>query len=650
MTPMAADQGALLRRMLRALPRQERLFVWGEWLLVLGLAATLAGTTLCLGGYLAETMQMTAWAVFGLAMLAGVLWLIRPSSSPLPLNWAVLLPLPFLIYALASVLWLAPAQWLAWREWLLWLQMWVVFGLGLHFGRGRPHTWVLVGTFILLGLVGVMLAAYQRYVDSRWLMLGWVHGWTQAQYFLGRSAGMFGIPNSLAGLLELLAPLCWVLALMRSNQLKVRLFCGWLGTLLVFALVLSGSRGGWISLALTFLLWALLAGRNWQRRLVGVIFILLVTGAGLGVLDRFSIRAHERIQPFLEGKFEITRPIIWKVAGQIWSDHPWLGGGAAAYNVLFDRYRPLGFKDEPIWAHNDYLNTLSDYGMVGFAWWLLAAVGLLALGWRAVQKARRGEVSAGAFFSHWPARLGLFLGLTAFALHLAVDFHTKIPALALAAALVLALLLRDEIWLLWPMRPVWARGLGLALAVGAFWIAAQLAAPLYQAEARRYSARRLIDQYAATGRGDLRSLTLSALDNFSAAVKVDPTNGQAWADLSYATVQTWRLNAGDLVVLGQRAEQQADRALALAPLMAEFWVRKGVALDMQARPADGELCFKQALKLAPHTRDWWYYYAYHLSRLPERKAEALRAVETGLSLDPSFSTAVLLRQQLVAPR
>ncbi|NBR08562.1 MAG: hypothetical protein EBT98_02815, partial [Opitutaceae bacterium] len=335
---------------------------------------------------------------------------------------------------------------------------------------------------------------------------------------------------------------------------------------------------------------------------------------------------------------------------QIWSDHPWLGGGAAAYNVLFDRYRPPGFKDEPIWAHNDYLNTLSDYGMVGFAWWLLAAVGLLALGWRAVQKARRGEVSAGAFFSHWPARLGLFLGLTAFALHLAVDFHTKIPALALAAALVLALLLRDEIWLLWPMRPVWARGLGLALAVGAFWIAAQLAAPLYQAEARRYSARRLIDQYAATGRGDLRSLTLSALDNFSAAVKVDPTNGQAWADLSYATVQTWRLNAGDLVVLGQRAEQQADRALALAPLMAEFWVRKGVALDMQARPADGELCFKQALKLAPHTRDWWYYYAYHLSRLPERKAEALRAVETGLSLDPSFSTAVLLRQQLVAPR
>ena len=650
MTPMAADQGTFLTRMLRGPTRGERLFVWGEWVLVLGLAATWAGTTLCLGGYLAETMQVTAWAVFGLALLAGTLWLIRPDSQPVHLNWAVLLPVPFLLYALASVLWLAPAQWLAWREWLLWLQMWVIFGLGLHFGRGRRHTWVLVGTFILLGVIGVILAAYQRYVDPRWLMLGWVHGWTQAQYFLGRSAGMFGIPNSLAGLLELMAPLCWALALMRSYQLKARLFCGGLGALLVFALVLSGSRGGWISLALTFLLWALLAGRNWRRRLVGFTLIFVLTAVGLGVLDRFSVHAHERIQPFLDGRFELTRPMIWKVAGQIWSDHPWLGGGAAAYNVLFDQYRPRGFTDEPIWAHNDYLNTLSDYGLVGFAWWLLAALGLLALGWRAVQKARRGEVSAGAFFKHWQARLGLFLGLTAFALHLAVDFHTKIPALAMASALVLALLLRDEAWLVRPLRPAFRRRLGLGLALGSLGVATQLAAPLYQAEAHRYSARRLIDQYAATGRGERRLITLNALNNFSAAVKIDPTNGQAWADLSYATVQTWHVQAGDLRALGRRAEQQADRALALAPLVAEFWVRKGVALDMQARPADGEICFKQALQLAPRSRDWWYYYAYHLSEWPERKGEALRAVETSLSLDPSFSTAVLLRQQLVAPR
>ena len=51
MTPITADQGRLLTRTLRAQPPREQLFIFGEWVLVLGLAATLAGTTLCLGGY-----------------------------------------------------------------------------------------------------------------------------------------------------------------------------------------------------------------------------------------------------------------------------------------------------------------------------------------------------------------------------------------------------------------------------------------------------------------------------------------------------------------------------------------------------------------------------------------------------------------------
>ena len=89
----------------------------GEWGLILGLAATFAWTTLCLGGYLASTMVATAWALWGLTALGAVLFALRPRA----LNWTALLPVPFLVFALASTLWLAPAQWLAWREWLLWL-------------------------------------------------------------------------------------------------------------------------------------------------------------------------------------------------------------------------------------------------------------------------------------------------------------------------------------------------------------------------------------------------------------------------------------------------------------------------------------------------------------------------------------------------
>jgi len=623
-----------------------RLVAGAEWLLVVGLAAMLAWTTLCLGGYLAETLVVTSWAVFGLVALGGGLWAVRRGSEPPVFNRAALLPVPFLLYALASVLWIAPARWLAWREWLLWFQMWLVFALALHFGRSRRQTWVIVGTLLALGLTGAGMAAYQRYVDRTWMMLG--H--TQAEQFFGRSGGMFGIPNSLAGLLELMIPVCLTLSFSRATRVGVRVFSGWLAAVFIFAMVLTGSRGGWIGLGLGLILWPLLGGRDWRKRLAGAAVVFVLAAVGVWSLYRTSQYARERIQPFLEGRFEPSRPIIWKAGWQIWRDHPWLGSGAASYNVLFDQYRPPGFLNEPDWAHNDYLNTLSDYGILGFGLWTFAGGGLLWLGWQTVRRTRTEGNASGDLFGSGRWKLGLLVGLLAFAFHLAVDFHTKLPALAFAAAGVAALLLRSESRLWRPVSPRWSRGIGLGLAVTAIGTGIALAAPLYRAEALRYPARRAIDKNARTGQGDLRQIIPTATTRFEQAVKACPANGQTWADLSYATVLGWHVTKTDMPTLGRRAEEAADRALALCPINAEFWVRKGVALDMQARQTDGERCFKRALELAPNTGVWWYHYSYHLSVFPQRKAEALRAVVTCLSLDPSNSAAVALHQQLTGRR
>jgi tetratricopeptide (TPR) repeat protein len=316
--------------------------------------------------------------------------------------------------------------------------------------------------------------------------------------------------------------------------------------------------------------------------------------------------------------------------------------------VLFDQYRPRGFINEPDWAHNDYLNTLSDYGLVGFTLWIVAGGILFRLGWRAVQRARRDGNSTADVFSRWKWRLGLFLGLLAYALHLAVDFHTKLPALAFAAAVAGAWLLRDEPGLRRAVSVPVARGGGLGLTVASLLVAVFIADPLYRGEAVRYAARKAIDRQAATGEGDLVRIMTAALDGFGQAVKIHPQNGQAWSDFAYATTQSWHVGKGDVVALGRQAEPLARRALALCPLNAEFWIRQGVALDMQARHAEGENSFRQALKLAPNTSLWWYYQAYHLSVFPGRKEEALAAVRTCLALDPSNRAALTLQQQLIA--
>ncbi len=621
-----------------------RVVAAGEWVLVLGLAAMFAWTTLCLGGYLAATMVTTAWALWGLTALGAVLFALRPRAF----NPVALLPVPFLLFALASVLWLAPAKWLAWREWLLWLQMWLVFVLVLHFGRSRGHTLVWVVTFVGLGLTGVAMAAYQRFVDPSWMMLGR----TQAEQFFGRSAGMFGIPNSLAGLFEVMLPLCLVWLGARSTRVTVKFFCVWFALLLGFALVLTGSRGGWIAVTAALLAWPVLAGRNWRRGLLGGAAVLAVIAGGLAALYAGSEHARARIDPFLEGKFEHTRPLIWKVGVQLWQEAPWLGTGAASYNVLFDRHRPAGFVNEPDWTHNDYLNTLSDYGAVGFALWAGAGAVLLALGWRAWRTARSDAGTTGArrdFTTHWRWKFGLWLGLLAYAVHLGVDFHTKIPALAYAGAIVAGLLLRGRAEC--GRAAGWgARGAALALGAAVLALGAVKADPLYRAEALRFDARRAIDRQARGKGGTLDRILPSSLIAFQQAVKIDPTNAQAWGDLSYAVALSWHVTRGNVVATGRRAEAAAREALARCPVIAEFWVHQGVALDMQARQAEAEPAFRRALALAPTRAEWHYYFAHHLSARPGRTEEALAAAATCLALDPSYGQAEALRARLTVNR
>ncbi len=610
-----------------------------DWAITVGLMAVLAWTTLCLGGFRPETMIVTSNGIFALAALGGLALVIRPRSF----HPALLIPVPFLLYALASTFWLAPAPWLAWREWLLWLQMGIVFWLTLHFVRSRAQRATLAGALLGLGVAGSAMAIYQRFSDPHWLMLGR----EQADQFIGRSSGMFGIPNSLAALLELLIPACLVMLWSRTASLVLRAAAGAGAALFLFALILTGSRGGWISLTLALALWPLLGRGHWWKKVTGVVAVGVLAVVAFAALYRFSAEARGRMQPFLDGQFESSRPIIWRVGLHIWREHPWLGAGAGSYNVLFDQYRPRGFLNEPQWAHNDYLNTLSDYGVVGFALWFGAGACLLGLGWRAVNRARRPD---GARSSESSWKLGLWLGCVSFALHLGVDFHTKMPALAFAFAVAMALLLHararsaaDQ-----PAGAVVRLQLAAVL-LGVLVIGVGRGWPLYRAEALRYDWRQRIDR-AAAGRARLEDVVLPARDAFARATDIDPDNGRAWADLAYATVLSWHVEHGSTRALGSVAAPAADHAIGLCPLVAEFWVRKGVALDMQARSGAAGDCFTRALALAPNNSEWHFYHAYHLSTIPGRTDEALAALGTCLALDPGNSQAIALRARLQSSR
>ena len=607
-----------------ASPPPARPSVW-EWFRTVLLAANLAWTTLSLGGFLPGTRVLMV--VLTAALLAAHFLDPERGARAHPAGW---LFVPFLAYAAANAAWVSPVPWLGWTDWLNWAQGIAIYWVVLNGLPSAPCRRALVAVLGLLGVAAAALAAYQHFVRPDWLMLGR----TQAAQFLGRSTGSFGIPNSLGVFMALLIPPAGWLTFARGRSANVRILGGFALAALLLGFVLAISRGAWLALAAALVLRPLFApGHTLGRRLAAAVGALALAAAAATVLyfsfPLMAVRVHQLVSDLGER----TRPILWRGAWQLFRAHPVVGAGAGGFDPLFEAYRPFGYRDQPYYAHCDYLNTLADYGAVGFLLFFGAGAGL------AVRTARARGLAGAAY-----------TGLLAFALHLLVDFHLKIPALAEIVATVGALVTAAA----WPVAPApgrppaAARLAAAAAALVALALVFRGAVPKYQAEELRRAARERIDNLAIAGEDVARhpAVVAEARNAFLRAAALDPKNAQAWSDAAYADSLQALVTPGDTKRLGAAAAGEAQRAIALSPVVAEFWVRQGVGLDMQGEWIRGGECFLTALRLAPRRADVWYYEAYHLSLSPLQQGPAMAAANVSLRLDPEFLLAQSLRQRL----
>jgi O-antigen ligase len=630
----------------------SRASAW-EWAQAALLAANLAWTTLCLGGFLAQTMVVTSALTGALVAVHFAARACEANAAP-RLHAAGWLLVPFLVYALANVLWVTPVRWLGWRDWFGWAEMIAVFWVVLNGVRAPGPRRALLGTLAAVAVVAVGLGCYQRCVDRDWLMLGR----TQADQFLDRASGSFGIPNSLAALLLLLLPAAGALAWQRAARPAWRVAAAWLAAVFAVGLVLTISRGAWLSLAAALVAWPLFAVRGrWLRRLALAGATLLAVLAAGAMLIAALPKVRERFVTMAHQMGELSRPILWRAGWKLFRAHPAVGSGAGSFNVLFEQHRPEGFALEPVWAHNDYLNTLSDYGAAGFGLFFGAGG---AIAWRCTRR-RKAEAPPPDDPLDAPAFTGaLAVGLAAFALQLFVDFHFKIAALAMAFATLSALAVQR----CWPAGAAaggTSRASRLACGLVALGCAAGTAffvVPLFRAEGLRERAHDAIDRvalHAATAAG-YRAALPGARADLARAVAIDPANAQAWADLAYAISlepHAAPARAADrawLAALGREAEAAANRALALTRVRGEFFLRRGVARDLQGRWFEGGSDFTHALTLTPANALAWYYYAYHLSLNSAERDMTEMALAFCLRLDPGNSPGLALRQHLAKSR
>ena len=352
-----------------------------------------------------------------------------------PVCWAVA---AFLIYAgfrYRMVLTDQGVEYLARQEVLLVGVYGILFFAILNNLSRQDPIQIISLTLLGVGALISMYAVYQFLTKS-----GRVLWSPQYPGYLGRGSGTFMCPNHLAGFLEMVLPLGLAYTLTGRFKPTAKVFLGY-ASLAVFAgIAVTVSRGGWIATGLGVLVFFGLLMRHRGQRLAGIIFLILLIGASVFFVKNLSVLERRIRVTRGEQRADASRTELWTSARQMWQDNLWWGVGPAHFDQRFRSYRPDDIQMRPLYAHNDYLNTLADWGLTGMGL-ISATLALLAVGvvqsWKFVQRSndlttKRSNRSAFV--------LGAVAGLAALLAHSVVDFNMHIPANAIVAVTLMAVM------------------------------------------------------------------------------------------------------------------------------------------------------------------------------------------------------------------
>src|SRR5206468_3844093 len=117
---------------------------------------------------------------------------------------------------------------------------------------------------------------------------------------------------------------------------------------------------------------------------VAAIFGVITLVGSEALVQNFS-----QIQTETEGQLPASerfrRPDIWDSTIQIIKDHPLAGVGLGAYQFAYPRYDKSSGTQRVEQSHNDYLQVLSDAGLVGGVIMLAFIILLFARGFAAAE-------------------------------------------------------------------------------------------------------------------------------------------------------------------------------------------------------------------------------------------------------------------------
>ncbi len=539
--------------------------------------------------------------VEGIMALALVLWLARLWINPRPkllwppLCWVVV---AFCVYAIVRYL-TAQIEYVARAEMLQVLVCGFLFLIIVNNLHRQESVQIAVLSLVFLAMAISGYAIYQFATGSK-------HVWALTTPYVHRGTGTYISPNNLSGLLEMILPLGLAFTLVSRLSTLTKVFTGYASMVILVGICVTISRGSWVAtaIALVVLFMVLLAQRAYRLPALALLIVTIAAGIHFAP-QNFYLQARLRHLQNPQGTLDDdARLAIWKVAMQLWQTDIWWGIGPGHFNSRFGEFRPESIQTSPDRVHNDYLNTLTDWGIAGTAIIAIAA-GLMFAG--AIQTGFAVRRSSNALGEQRSSKLALVLGATAgliaILVHSFVDFNMHVPANAMVAVALMAWL---TCYLRFATDRYWTTARGGAKGLLTVVIVAGIAYLGWQTVRSTEESHWLIKgKLAKAGSTE----EIAALEK---AFSMEPKNGETARAIGEAyRLRSWE-GMDDYKDEALEAMKWFKRAMDLNPYDDSSLLRYGMCLDQIDRHDEALTSFSRALQIDPNSyfdNAWmgWHY-------------------------------------------
>lgn len=545
-----------------------------------------------------------AYIILGLAGIASV-FLVK-TKRPQP-SW---LCIGSSVVFFGYILWRAyvsPVEYLSRPDRYMVLACLIVYlGFALYVTDPKMRLYFFYGLFALA--VGhIVVGAIQFSKGENFLPFGY----ERAPYGR-RASGFYVCPNHYAGLLEMLVLMAAAIACWARVGLKTRMLLIYFSLAALVGFALSGSRGGYLSIAAGVGVFAALSvmvvrSVRPERALViacaAVCFIGGVGLLGVGLMKR-DVLLSSRVSGIVDPTN--MRLQLWDAAMKQFHSQPAIGTGAGTYYYLGRFHRDPRVASDPVWVHNDYYHLLAEYGWVGA---LTCGIFLLVHmrgGLSGVRQIIQYRLLQGGSTSSSALALtvGALAGIGAILVHSVVDFNAHIPGNSLVLAALFGILANPPTFQPREVESTPVVHFPMRLIIPACSVVLFLdAAPHLPGE--------WFSEKARVALRDGRYLT--AMRDAQRGLELEKTNPDLHFHLGEARRllgNTWS-NPVARTKMNQAALVAFSESIKLFPQDEKLWVKMSQAFDMMSQHEEAFRHLEKARELDPNLAALNAYYGAH---------------------------------------